>query len=169
MLELGRAGSAGTERGEVPVLRDGVVVATVRAARLREAATAVVGDVSWTFASHRRVLTGRWTQDPEDVVRLSAQQASWWGSSWEVDLEGMPVEVESASWWKGTRRYLVGGRVVATSGVTGGWSPRATLTAESSIPLAHQVFLLWLEQMVRRRNQLAVTAGSGAAVYGGGS
>ena len=31
MLELGKAGSAGTAKGTAPVLRDGAVVATLRA------------------------------------------------------------------------------------------------------------------------------------------
>ena len=38
MLELGKAGSAGVAHGVVPVLRDGAVVATVRASNWRERA-----------------------------------------------------------------------------------------------------------------------------------
>ena len=43
MLELGRAGSAGVAHGVVPVLREGAVVATLRAANWRERATATIG------------------------------------------------------------------------------------------------------------------------------
>jgi hypothetical protein len=50
VLVLGKAGSAGTEKGVSPVLRDDVVVATVRASRWKEAATAVVGNREWVLA-----------------------------------------------------------------------------------------------------------------------
>ena len=70
MLELGKAGSAGAEKGVLPVLRDGAVVATLRASNWKEAATAVVGDREWVFAKHKRELTGRWAAEPEDAVRL---------------------------------------------------------------------------------------------------
>jgi hypothetical protein len=73
MLYLGRAGSAGVEKGVVPVLRDGAVMATVAAARCKEAATAMVGGQGWVFARHERELTGRRTTDAEGTVRLRAR------------------------------------------------------------------------------------------------
>ena len=139
MLELGTPGSDGTERGERPVLRDGVVVATLRASKRRESA-------------------GRWASEPEEAVRLRAQQTSWWRSTWVLDLEGTAVDLEIASRWKGSHRYVSGGRTVAESGTPGGWSPRPTLTAGSELPLHHQVFLLWLELVLQRR-----AAGAAAA------
>jgi hypothetical protein len=169
VLELGKAGSAGTENGVLPVLRGGAVAATLRASNWKEAATAQVGERSWVFAKEKGALTGRWEQDPEDAVRLRARPTSWWKGTWTVDLEGTTVDVESASRWKGTHRYLSGGRQVAESGTTGGWSPRPTLTADDSLGLDHQVFLLWRELVVTRRNTAAMTAGVGAAVVGGSS
>jgi hypothetical protein len=169
MLEVGKAGSGGLGKGVTPVLRDGVPVASLRASGWKEAATAVVGEREWTFTKHKGELTARRATEPDGAVRLRARQASWWKGTWTLDLEGTTVELQSTSWWKGTHRYLSGGREVAESGNTGGWSPRPTLTADPSLPLDHQVFLLWLELLITRRNNAAVAAGAGAAVIGGTS
>jgi hypothetical protein len=169
VLELGKAGSAGYPTGEMPVLRDGSPVALLRASNWKESATAVVGDREWVFLKRKGELTGRWAAEPEDVARLRARQASWWKGTWTVDLEGTTVDVETVSRWKSTHRYLSGGRTVAESGATGGWSPRPTLAADDSLQLDHQVFLLWLELVLTRRNNAAMSAGAGAAVIGGSS
>jgi hypothetical protein len=67
----------------------------------------------------------------------------------------MPVEVATASWWKGTHRYTSNGRFVAESGTTGRWSPRPTLTADELLSLDCQVFLLWFEFVLGRRRAAA--------------
>ena len=169
VLEVGKAGSAGTEKGVLPVLRDGAVVATLSASGWKEAARARVGDREWIFAKNKRELTARWAAEPDGAVRLRAWQTSFWSGTWAAELDGMPVAVQSASWWRGTRRYLAGGRQLAESGTTGGWSPRPTLSADDSLPLDHQVFLLWVELVIGRRNDAAVGAAVGAAVIGGSS
>jgi hypothetical protein len=169
VLEIGKPGSADVGKGVTPVLRDGSVVATLRASSWKEAAGARVGDRSWIFAKEKGALTGRWEQDPEDAVRLRARQTSWWKGTWTVELEGTTVDVETVSRWKTAHRYLSGGRTVAESGTTGGWSPRPTLTTDDSLLLDHLVFLLWLEVVISRRNNAAMTAGVGAAVIGGSS
>jgi hypothetical protein len=169
VLELGRTGTAGAERGAIPVFRDGSVVAILRASDWKESATAVVGDREWVFSKRKGELTGRWAAEPEEPARLRAQQTSLWKGTWTADLEGTPVDVQSASYWKGTHRFLSGGRQVAESGSTGGWSPRPTLTADGELPLDHQVFLLWLLLVISRRNTAAITAATGAAVIGGSS
>ena len=168
MLELGRTGTAGAERGAIPVFRDGSVVATLRASDWKESATAVVGDREWVASLRKGELTGRWAAEPEGTARVSARQTSLWKGTWTADLEGTPVDVESASYWKGTHRFLSGGRQVAESGSTGGWSPRPTLSADA-LPLEHQVFLLWLLLVISRRNTAAISAATGAAVVGGTS
>lgn len=169
MLELGKSGSHGTERGTVPVLRDGAVVATLRASNWKESATAVVDGQQWVLGRRKRELTARWAAEPEDAVRFRAWQTSGWKGTWAADLAGTPVEVRNLSLWKGTHRYLVAGRVVAESGTVGALSPRPTLTGDESLPLDQQVFLLWVELVIGRRN-MAMTAGiaaGGAAVAGG--
>ena len=169
MLELGKAGSAGTGTGVIPVLRDGAVVATLRSSNWKEAGTATIGEQAWVLAKNDRALTARWAADPEDAVRLRARQTSLWKGTWAADLEGTSVEVLPASRWKGTHRYALDGRTVAESGTTGGWSPRPTLTAEPDLPLHHQVFLLWVELIISRRNTAVVMAATTAAVVGGSS
>jgi hypothetical protein len=169
VLELGKAGSAGTGKGVIPVLRDGAVVATLRAANWREAATAIVGDREWVFAKRKGELSARWAAEAEGAVRLRARPASFWKGTWSLQLDGTAVELQNASLWRGTHRYLVGGRQVAESGSTGGWSPRPTLTADATMPLEHQVFLLWLELVISRRNTAAVSGATTAAVIGGTS
>jgi hypothetical protein len=167
MLEFGKAGSAGVAKGELPVLRDGAVVARLRASNWKEEATAVVGDREWLFTKTKGELTGRWAVDPADTARLRARTTSWWKGTWSVDLAGTVLEMRTASTWKGTHRFLAGERQVAETGSTGGWSPRPTLTADDSLPLDHQVFLLWLELVLNRRNMnIAIAAGTGAAVAG---
>ena len=170
MLELGKAGSHGVGKRVLPVLRDGAVVATLRPAGWKEAAPAVVGDREWVLTKSKRELVGRWAVDPEDAVRLRARQTSFWKGTWEADLEGMPVRAEVVSRWKGGQRYLSGGRVVAETGTTGGWSPRPTLTADAELPLDHQVFLLWLALVMSRRDDAAATAAiAGGVAAAGGS
>src|SRR4051812_44429211 len=150
MLEVGRSGSAGAAKGELPVLRDGAVVATLRASNWKEAATAVVGERRWVFAKHKRELTGRWADEPEDAVRLRARPTSFWGTTWSLDLEGTAVELRSASLWRGTHRYLSGGRRVAQSGWSGSWSRRPTLAAGGPPPPAPPGFLLLPQPGINR-------------------
>ena len=164
MLELGKRGSAGVDKGVLPVLRDGVVVAQLRTSGWKEAATVLVGDREWVFAKLKRELTARWSADPEGAARLRARSTSMWTGTWEADLESVPVAVSILSLWKGTHRFSSGGRTLAESGTTGGWSPRPMLACDDAVPLDHQVFLLWLELVISRRNQSAAT---GAIVAGG--
>jgi hypothetical protein len=159
VLELGKSGSHGTERGTVPVLADGAVVATLRAANWKEAATAEVGDRHWAFRRQgNRELVGRWAQEPAESVRLRAHQISVWKSSWTMELDGLAVDVAATSMWKGTHRYSSAGRPLADSGTTGGWSPRPTLTTEPGLPLDSAVFLLWFEFVLSRRRMVAAGA-----------
>ena len=168
MLELGKAGTLGYPKGELPVLRDGSPVAVLRASNWKEAATAVVGDRVWVFSKRMGELTGRWDAEPEGSARLRAAQKSFWKSTWTLELEGRPVEMQNASMWRGTHRYLSGSKQVAESGTTGRWSPRPTLTADDALPLHQQVFLLWVELVLSRRNA-AVAGGVTAATIAGTS
>jgi hypothetical protein len=169
VLELGRTGTAGAPKGAIPVFRDGSVVATLRASDWKESAVAVIGDREWVFTKRKGELTGRWAAEPEKAARVRARQTSLWKGSWIVDLEGATLAMESASYWKGTHRFVSGGRPVAESGTTGGWSPRPTISADEALPLDHQVFLLWLLLVISRRNTAAISAATGAAVIGGSS
>jgi hypothetical protein len=168
VLELGKPGSLGYPKGELPVLRDGSVMAVLRASNWKEAATAIVGDRVWVFSKRKGELTARWDVEPQDTARLRAAQKSFWKSTWTVDLEGRPAEMQNASMWRSTHRYLSGGKQVAESGTTGRWSPRPTLTADDALPLHQQVFLLWVELVLSRRNA-AAAGGVAAATIAGSS
>jgi hypothetical protein len=159
VLELGKSGSHGTGKGTLPVVSGDAVVATLHASNWKEAATAQVGERAWVFRRHgARELTGRWAADPEDAVRLRATQVSYWTGRWTVDLDGTAADIANTSWWKGTHRFTAGGRLLAESGVTGGWNPRPTLTPAADLPLDHAVFLLWLELVLSRRSAAAAAA-----------
>ena len=158
MLELGKAGSAGADRGVVPVLRDGSVVATFAASNWKERATARIDGGEWVYGKAGRELVGRRTEDPEGTVRYRAHQMSIWKRHFGVDLEGTAVEARTSSWWRTTHRYLVGGRVVAESGSAGRLSQRPTLDGDGSLSLPQQVFLLWVEFVLRRRAAAASAA-----------
>jgi hypothetical protein len=119
------------------------------------------------FARRGRELTARWAAEPDDAVRFRGRQKSLWKGTWTVDLGGTTVEVEPASLWKGTHRFLVDGRPVAESGSAGGWRQRPTLAADGSLPVDAQVFLLWLESVLRRRANSA--AAGGAVIATGGA
>ncbi len=169
MLELGKPGEAGAGAGEVPVLRDGEPVGLLRSTDLwREGSVAVVGDREWVLGRRPGgALVGRWAVDPEDTARLRAEQTSAWRGSWRVDLGGRVVHLELASWWRGTYRFVVDGATVAEGGSTGGWSPRPTLTAGADLPVDAQVFLLWLQLVLNRRQYgIVYAAAIGGAVAG---
>jgi hypothetical protein len=168
VLELGRAGAAGGARGVRPVLRGDLVVATLRASNWKEAATAVVENREWVLAKAKGELTGRWAADPAGTARLRARQTSWWRGTWDVDLEGLVLQGARASVWRSALRYTEGDRQVAVGGTTGGWSPRPTLRADVPLPLHQQVFLLWVELVLARRDATVVGGTDGGGDGGGG-
>jgi hypothetical protein len=165
VIELGKLGGAGVPKNAAPVLRDGVVVAALRASNWREMAFAVVADREWVFAKRKGELTARWAADPEESARFRARQTSFWRSTWRVDLAGTTLTVHSASMWHGTHRFVLDGAEVAVTGSTGGFGQRPTLTvrAEGALPLDAQVFLLWMELVLRRRASSGAAGGAVAA------
>ncbi len=81
-----------------------------------------------------------------------------WRSTWEMTLEGIQYTMAPKSFWRGTQRVERGGREVAVSGKTGGWSSRPTLRASDAVPLDHQLFLLWMVFLLQRRSSNAAAA-----------
>jgi hypothetical protein len=170
VIEVGKLGSAGVPKNAAPVLRNGVVVAALRASSWKEAAFAVIADREWVFAKRRGELIARWAADPAESMRFRARQTSFWRSTWTVDLGGTALTVQSASMWRGTHRFLAGDEEVAVSGSTGAWGQRPTLDvrAEGALPLDAQVFLLWMELVLRRRTESGASAGAVAATGASG-
>jgi putative intracellular protease/amidase len=162
VLELGEAGSAGMAKQVLPVLRDGAVVATLSAARWKEAVTATIGTGQWVFARTKRELTGRRAADPEGSARLRARQTSALKGTWELALEGTTAQLRPASRWKGTYTLERDGRMVGELASAGGRFHRPMLDA-GDLPLHQQVFVLWLRLPIRRRE----AAAAGAAAAGG--
>lgn len=162
MLELGKPGTAGVDRPAMPVLRDGTRVGSLRPGQWRERATARAGDREWVYTHTGRELTGRWAAEPEGAARLSARPASVWKGTWTAELDGIAVEIQPSSWWKGTRRYIVDGREIGQSGNASHWVPRPTLDLDDTLDLDAQIFLLWVELILRRRKASAA-ARAGAA------
>jgi hypothetical protein len=78
VLVPGKAGSAGTANGVLPVLGEESVVATVQPLGRKEIATAVVGDRERIFARTGHQLTGRTATDQAEVLRLHAERTSFW-------------------------------------------------------------------------------------------
>jgi hypothetical protein len=89
VLELGKAGSAGAAKGELPVVQQAAVVAVLRAANWREEATAVVDDgQSVSAKGTHRFLTGD---------RQIAESGSTGGSSPRPTLDaGRSLPLEQA-------------------------------------------------------------------------
>jgi hypothetical protein len=164
VLELGKPGTHGVDRETMPVVRDGALVGSLRAAPYREQATARAGDREWVFSRGGRELVGRWAVEPEQANRFSARPVSLWKGTWTADLDGTAVEIRPGSWWKGDRRYVVDGREIGASGNTSRWVPRPTLDLDEGVlDLDAQVFLLWVELTLRRRNAGAAAGGAAAA------
>ena len=170
MLELGKAGSAGAEKGVLPVLRDGSVVAMLRASNWKEAATAVVGDREWVFAKNKGELTGAVGRRARG--RRPAAGAA--GVLLEGHLDGGP---RGPAGRDGERLDVAGHPPVPQRGPAGRRerhdrrlvAPADARPATTRCPLHQQVFLLWLELVLSRRNTAAVGAATGAAVIGGSS
>ena len=155
MLELGRAGTHGAAERVRPVVSGGAVVATLTGSRWRERASAVVAGTPWEYEAAAAHLHGRRPGDPTDAPRLRARERGWWGRRWTLDLEGTPLDMELVSRVRGTHRYLFEGLPLATGG-SRGVVGRATLTADDSVPLHQQVFLLWIEAVLRGRRLWAI-------------
>ena len=90
---------------------------------------------------------------------MRARQGSFWKGTWTVDLEGRPVEMETASFWKGTHRYLVGGTAGRRERLDRRLVAPPHAGRRDALPLHQQVFLLWLELVISRRNTAAAAAG----------
>jgi hypothetical protein len=163
VLELGKAGTAGMQKGECPVLRDGQVVGAMSPKRWRTAALAKLGAEEWVYARYKRDYVGRWATDPEGSMRLRFWQTSMWKDRWAVDLEGRPAEVGRTTrhYGRGTYGVLIDGWLVAVLGGTKGWLTRPTVDATDRLPLHQQMFLLWMQHVLQRR--MAARAGAVAA------
>lgn len=152
--QLLMVGRSDKDAHTVPVLREGGVVAVLRAAPPpAERVTADVGDRSWVLLRHGRTVTGSPSDAPagDPVLRAETTIAEvlW------VRLDGRPLQVRRLSWLRGMHAYRDGGREVARSGMAGLFRPITTFSADDSLPLEHQVVLMCLDLYTCRRNTRA--------------
>jgi hypothetical protein len=173
MLEIGKV-----QDKQAPILRGAEVVALLSASNWKEEAVLTRGDVSWNLRSRKnKRLIGALSTDPDisdtgEQARFLAEQTSWWRGTWDITLEGLRYTLSPKSIWRGTHRIERSGQEVAVSGTVGTWSPRVTLEATDSVPLDHQLFLLWMAFILNRRASSTATTGAiagGAAAAAGSS
>jgi hypothetical protein len=152
MLQLGQAGTGGYEPGVAPILADGAVAAVIRflggRGGWRPGASVLVDGQEWVYSSKVREIHGRWAQDPEDAARYRARQRGLVRDLWQVDLEGLPVDVRG-SLLTGEHRYLIDGAVVAATATV---DKRLQFHGGAGLTWPQLVFLFWLELSIRRRN-----------------
>ncbi len=155
MLEWGP-----TENGVVPVLLDGRPVAAVDPEFWREGAQVTIADQTWEFTRDGSDRVARLSSPRGDApVVLRARRKGLLHSAWLVEGDGRHYEIGPENFWGSTHRVLQDGRRIGTAGKVGFWSPRPTLDIDPSVPPLHQLFLLWVSRIIRRRAASAAAAG----------
>jgi hypothetical protein len=139
--------------GVNPVLADGVVVGALRAAPVRSSAIAFVEGREWVYERAGSDYLARWAQDAEGVARFQAHRTSWWRGAYALNLEGTSVDCREVSFVDGNRRYSVGDRVIAQSGVQ---DKRLVIHGATDVTPSQAVFLMWLEVVLRRHGNTFV-------------
>ncbi|MCK0113916.1 hypothetical protein MWU75_17365 [Ornithinimicrobium sp. F0845] len=143
--------------GVVPILLDGEQVATVDPEFWREGAELVIADQTWRFERDGRDRIARLARNPK--VALRATKPKVWRDGWVVTGEGVTYDIGSEGFFGRTQRVLRDGRRVGTAHTAGAWSSRPVLDVDPSVPPAHQLFLLWISHIIRKRNAAAGAAG----------
>lgn len=157
MLEWGHK-----EAGAVPVLQDRTVVARIRAASWRERAEVEMSGALWEFFKRSGEL---YTTRDGHAAGIHAVRPAKLRQRWDIEADGQTYRIQSAGFMSNRYSVLRDGVSIGESGTPRFWSNRPTLDVDASVPLEHQVFLLWVAFIVRRRTT-GTSAGSSAA--GGG-
>lgn len=149
----------GAKRGGlVPILLDGEPVAEVDPEFWREGAAVQVGGQGWQFGRDGRERLALPADGGPPLLR--ARTTGFWRSAWVVEGDGVHYEIGPQGFTGRTQRVLRDGQQVGTGGTSGVWSGRATLDLDPSVPPVHQLFLLWISQIIRRRAQAAAGSAS---------
>lgn len=144
--------------GLVPILLDGEPVAEVDPEFWREGAELQVGGQTWQFGRDGSERVARPAGGGAPLLR--ARRKGFFSSAWIVEGEGAHYEIGPQGFGGRTQRVLRDGRPVGTGGTSGFWSGRATLDLDPSVPPVHQLFLLWISHLIRRRAQSAAASAS---------
>lgn len=154
MLEWGAKKS-----GLVPILLDGEQVATVAPEFWREGAELVIAGQTWQFARDGRDRVARLSSPAGDQpVVLRAHRKSFFSQAWLVEGEGVHYEIGPESFFSARQHVLRDGQRVGTGDKVSFWRARATLDLDPSVPPVHQVFLLWISHIIRRRAEAAAAS-----------
>ena len=153
MLEWGRKSG-----GIVPVEREGRVVAELRPSSFRERADVAIEGAPWQFFKRSGDLHAVREGMPE---ALTASRPSFFRQAWEVDAGTIAYRIEPAGFFRSGYHVLCGATRIGYSDKIGFWTRRPTLDVDPSVPLEHQVFLLWVAYVMRKRSEGAATAGGG--------
>ena len=139
--------------GLVPILLDGEPVATADPEFWREGAELVIGGETWRFERDGKERVARSARNPRAVLR--ATKPNWWRDAWTVTGDGVTYEIGSEGFLGRTQRVLRDGQRVGTAHTAGAWSSRPVLDVDPSVPPLHQLFLLWISHIIRKRNAAA--------------
>lgn len=142
--------------GVVPILLDGEQVATVDPETWREGAELVIAGQAWTFGRDGRDRVARLARNPRVVLRATKKSA--WRSAWTITGDDASYEIGPEGFWQTTHRVQRDGRPVGIGKSAGTWSSRATLDLDPSVPPMHQLFLLWISHLIRRRAAAAAAS-----------
>lgn len=158
MLEWGHKSA-----GSIPVLQDETVVARIRASSWRERADVEMTGAPWAFFKRSGELHA--VRDGHTGGMLATRPAMF-RQRWDVQADAQTYRIQSAGFMSSRYSVLRDGVSIGESGTPRFWSNRPTLDVDASVPLEHQVFLLWVAFIIRRRTT-GTSAGSSAAGGGG--
>lgn len=151
MLEWGQKSG-----GLAPILLDGEPVASVDPEFWREGAELVIGDQTWEFTRDGSHRVARLAGDSRDLLR--AHRKSFFSSAWIVEGEGVSYEI-GPQFMASAHQVRRNGQLIGEAPKAGFWSSRACLDVDASVPPIHQLFLLWLSHIIRRRDAAAAASG----------
>lgn len=157
MLEWGRKSA-----GSAPVLQDETVVAYVRVAALRERADVEIGATHWQFFKRGGELHA--VRD-DQAAGMTASRRSVFRQGWQIEADAQTYQIQPEGFLQTRYRVVRAGIRIGQSNKASFWSNRPTLEVDASVPLEHQVFLLWVAFIMRKR---AAGAATGATAGGGG-
>lgn len=136
-------------------------VAAFHGSMWRENGELTVGGGTYPFrreGGRRFVLT--W---PDGSVAATARRASRWNGRWEVAVGSQLYELRRRG-WSGRAMELSGRGQVLGTVQTRGWSGRrADVDLPAELPLPVQAFVVAVVATLKRREQVAASAGSSGA------
>lgn len=151
MLEWGHKSA-----GLAPILLDGEPVASVDPEFWREGAELVIGEQTWEFARDGSYRVARMAGERRDLLR--ARRKSFFSSAWIVEGDGVSYEI-GPQFLASAHQVRRNGQLIGEAPKAGFWSSRACLDVDPSVPPIHQLFLLWLSHIIRRRSASAAASG----------